>query len=50
MIAPINYRDYAEETRKLAAVLSNPKDKTALELMATAWERIAAEQESQLKK
>jgi hypothetical protein len=43
------YRQFAAECRKLAAKLSDPKDKQATELMAAAWERIANEREAALK-
>ena len=42
------YRRYAEECRRLAAVLSKPTDKRALELMATGWDKRAAEREEKL--
>ena len=34
-------RLYAEEYRKLAATMSQPEEKQALETMATAWENAA---------
>jgi hypothetical protein len=40
------YRELADECRKLAAKLSNPKDKKSLELIATAWEAVANEREA----
>jgi hypothetical protein len=42
------YRRYAEECRRLAAVLSKPTDKRALELMATGWDKRADEREAKL--
>jgi hypothetical protein len=44
------YREFAAKCRELAAVLSNPKDRQALELMAASWEKIANEREAQLAK
>jgi hypothetical protein len=40
------YRLYAEECRKLAAKMTRPDDKQALEMIARAWDRIATERES----
>jgi hypothetical protein len=42
------YRRLAEEYRKLSAKLDNPKDKQALQLMARAWDSVAAECEDRL--
>jgi hypothetical protein len=39
------YRELAVECRKLAAKLSNPKDKRALEQIASAWDAVADERE-----
>jgi hypothetical protein len=36
-----DYRRFARECRRLAAELSEPKDKRALELMATGWDKNA---------
>jgi hypothetical protein len=44
------YREYAEGCRLLAAKFNDPGDKQALELMATAWDKVANERERQLKK
>jgi hypothetical protein len=44
------YRKFAEDCRELASKLRNPDDKRALELMATAWDKVANEREAQLKK
>lgn len=38
------YRQFAEDCRKLAASLTIPADKQALELMAIAWDKVAAAQ------
>jgi hypothetical protein len=35
------YRQFAEEYRKLSKKLVRPTDKEALELMARAWDKIA---------
>jgi len=43
-------RLYAEEYRKLAATMSQPEEKQALETMATAWENAADKREAQLLK
>jgi hypothetical protein len=42
------YRRYAEECRRLAAVLTKPTDKRALELMAKGWDKRADEREAKL--
>ena len=44
------YRQYAEECRKLAAKISDPKDRLAVEMMAAAWEKVAAQREAALKR
>jgi hypothetical protein len=41
------YRELAEECRELAAKLSNPEDKRALEQIASAWDTIADKREAQ---
>lgn len=38
---PAEYRRYALECRRLAARLTKPADKQALELMATGWDKTA---------
>jgi len=35
------YRQFATDYRRLAAMLTNPADKQASELFATGWDRIA---------
>jgi hypothetical protein len=35
------YRRFARDYRRLAALLANPADKLALELMATGWDKVA---------
>ena len=42
------YREYAESCRVLAARLTDPKDKLALELMARAWDKAATDREKTL--
>jgi hypothetical protein len=42
------YRHNAEECRKLAQQLSKPDDRKALEMMASAWDRLAAQREHDL--
>ena len=42
------YRRFAEEYRKLSDKLCNPKDKKALQLMARAWDTVAAERKDRL--
>jgi hypothetical protein len=44
------YRGFAEDCRKLAAELSDPKDKSAMEMMARAWNKVANEREAALKR
>jgi hypothetical protein len=39
------YRKYAKECHELAAMLTNPKDKRAVEIMAAAWGGSANERE-----
>ena len=40
------YRQYAEDCRKLARALTNPEDKKALQSMAAAWEKVARNESS----
>jgi hypothetical protein len=42
------YRQLAEEYRKLSDKLVDPKDKQALQLMARAWDTVAAERKDRL--
>jgi hypothetical protein len=42
------YRRLAEEYRKLSDKLVNPKDKRAVQLMARAWDTVAAERKDRL--
>jgi hypothetical protein len=43
------YRRFAEECRRLAAVLTKPTDKRALELMAKGWDKSADAREAKLR-
>jgi hypothetical protein len=43
------YREFAERCRDLAAKLANPRDKRALELMASVWDKVAKEREIAIK-
>ena len=43
------YREFARLCRELAAKLTDPKDRQATELMASAWEKVANEREAMLK-
>ena len=43
------YKEPPKCGRKVAAELSKPVDKKALELMAAAWEKVAAERERRIK-
>jgi hypothetical protein len=43
------YRRFAEESRRLAAVLTKPNDKRALELMAKGWDKSADAREAKLR-
>jgi hypothetical protein len=42
------YRQFATDYRRLAAKLTKPADKQALELFATGWDRIAENREAML--
>ena len=44
------YRQFAEECRKLAAKLHDPKDKMITETMAEAWDKIADACEAELRR
>ena len=44
------YRQYAEECRRLAAQLTKPEDKRAIEIMAVAWDKVAEGREAALKR
>jgi hypothetical protein len=42
------YQQFSDDCRGLAAKLKSPDDKRALELMASAWAKVAAERKAQL--
>jgi hypothetical protein len=42
-------RQFANDYRRLAAILTKPDDKQALELLAIGWERIAEKREAMLR-
>ena len=44
------YRQFAQSSRELAAKLSNEKDRYAMLLMASAWDKVADQREAALKK
>jgi hypothetical protein len=44
------YKDHAQECRRLATQMQNPAHKTQLQEMAQTWEMLAAEREKQLKR
>ncbi len=48
MIFVAEYRQLAQEYRKLLHKLTRPKDKEALELMARAWDSIATKREDRI--
>lgn len=41
-----DYRRFARQSRRLAAALSEPADKRALELMAKGWDKAAEKHEA----
>ena len=43
------YRHFASDYRRLAAILTKPDDKQALELLAIGWDRIAEKREAMLR-
>ena len=44
----LEYHRYAEECRKLAAALVNPRHKQTLQEMAAAWDMLAVERKLDL--
>jgi len=42
------YRKFATECRELAARLTDPRDRRALELMAAGWDKVVREREAAL--
>lgn len=49
MITVAQYREFAAQCREMAARTDSPSDRRALELQATAWDKIANEREATLK-
>ena len=49
MHLPILYRQFAADCRSLAATLTEPADKRALEVFAIAWDKIAENREAILR-
>ena len=43
------YRQFAADYRRLAATLTKPADKEALELLAIGWDRAAEKREAMLR-
>jgi len=43
MLSVADYRRFADDCRRLAAVLGKPADKRAMELMARGWDKTADE-------
>jgi hypothetical protein len=43
------YRQFAASCRELAAKITDPKDKYAVELMADAWDKVAHDREVAVK-
>ena len=43
------YREFAAECREMAAKMTDPQDRKALELQASAWEKVANAREVALK-
>lgn len=46
MLSVADYRRFARKCRRLAAVLTEPADKRALELMARGWDKTAEKHEA----
>jgi hypothetical protein len=42
------YRQFAEDYRKLSEKLARPTDKEAVELMASAWDKVATERQDRV--
>jgi len=49
MITVAQYRQFAAQCREMAARISDPQDRRALELQARAWENVADQREAALK-
>jgi hypothetical protein len=50
MLLAAKYRRYSRECREMAAQEPDPVERVSIELWAAAWERVADEQEVELKK
>ncbi|HUC51692.1 MAG TPA: hypothetical protein VMA30_20090 [Xanthobacteraceae bacterium] len=50
MITVAQYRAFAVQCRDMAARMSDPSDRRALELQASAWDKIANEREAAIEK
>jgi hypothetical protein len=44
------YRQFAADYRRLAATLTEPTDKQAMELFAAGWDRVAENREAMLRR
>jgi hypothetical protein len=44
------YREFAAKCRDMAARMTDPEDRKALELQASAWEKVADGREAALRK
>lgn len=44
------YREFAAKCRELAARMTDPQDRRALELQASAWDKVADAREAALRK
>ena len=44
------YREFAAKCRKIAARVTDPADRKALELQASAWDKVANAREAALEK
>jgi hypothetical protein len=45
-----DYREFAAKCRELAARMTDPQDRQALELQASAWDKVADAREAALRK
>jgi hypothetical protein len=50
MITVAEYRQFARACREMAARIDDSQDRKALELQASAWEKVANEREAALQK
>ncbi len=44
------YREFAAQCREMAVKMTDPQDRKALELQASAWEKVANAREAALRK